>query len=183
LLARIAVRLAHLGPDARAEVLEPLLRAAVGDDPLDRGDRCANARNLRLGLPAAADHTERSSMRLREERGGDAARGPGPELPHLVRLDHGRELRAREVEEHDDERRAAREPSVGLDPREPELTIGGGHVCEHTVLDRDPRSRPVLDDAAREPDEARLDRVERLARREQLRDLCLGQVERHVSSS
>src|SRR5688572_25720940 len=183
LLARVSMRLARLSADARAELLQPVLRAAVGNDAVDRGERLADAGDLRLRLPAAADHTERLGIRLREERGRDAACSPGPELAELVRLDHGRERRLRKVEEDDDEGRATRKPCVGLDPREPELAIGRGHEGEDAVPQVDPRPRPVLDHAAGEPDEARLDRVERVTRRQELRDLVLGHVERHVSPS
>ena len=59
--AGVAVALAGLGAGALAEGREPLGGAAVGDDPLERRHRRADRRDLALGLPAAADHAERSS--------------------------------------------------------------------------------------------------------------------------
>ena len=52
------MRLARLGADFLAELLELLLGPAVGDDALDRRHRLADALNLALGLPAAADDAE-----------------------------------------------------------------------------------------------------------------------------
>ena len=59
--------------------------------------------HLALGLPAAAEHAERRGAGSGEILRGDAARGAGPELAELVRLDHRRHLRP-QVEEDDDER-------------------------------------------------------------------------------
>ena len=60
LLGRVAVALAGLGADLLAERAQALLRPAVGDDSLDPGQRLPDARDLALGLPAAADDAERA---------------------------------------------------------------------------------------------------------------------------
>ena len=67
--------------------------AAVGDDPLDPRQRRADARDLRLGLPAAADHAERRRARPGEVLRRDPARRAGAQLAERVGLDHRDELR------------------------------------------------------------------------------------------
>ena len=119
LAAGVAVRLALLGANPLAELLESFLRPAVDDDVLDRRHGLPDALHLALGLPAAAEDAERRDAGSSEELRGDAARGAGPELAELVRLDHPAALGALEVEQADDERRPARKPRVGLQAAKP----------------------------------------------------------------
>ena len=174
--------LAWLGSDLLAELLEPLLGTAVDDDTLDRRDGFADAGDLGLGLPAAADHAERRRAGLREVRRRDAAAAPVRSCPILSASITAVSSRALGVEEHDDERRAAGEPHVRLEAGEPELRVDRGHDRERAVLEREPCPGAVVDGAARLPDEARLDGVERVARRQELADLRLRQVQRHVTA-
>ena len=122
LAAGVAVRLALLGANPPAELLEPLLRPAVDDDVLDRRHRLADALHLALGLPAAAEDAERRDAGSSEELRGDAARGAGRAgraCPPRSR----RRLGALEVEQADDERRPARKPRVGLQAGEAEAAV------------------------------------------------------------
>ena len=104
----LRVRLGRLGADLGAEGLQALGRPAVGDDALDRRQRCSDRLDLRLGLPAAADHAERAGALPGEVLGGDAARRTRPPLAGRVRLEHGGELTGVEVEQRDGEDGAAR---------------------------------------------------------------------------
>src|SRR5438876_243277 len=105
LLGRLLVRLDGLRTDLLAEGPEASLRAAVGDDALDRGDRGPDARHLAPGLPAAADHAEGGRAGPREVLRRDAARPAGAKLAELVRLDHSGELARFCAEQRDDEAR------------------------------------------------------------------------------
>jgi hypothetical protein len=104
--------LAALGSERLAELPEVLLRAAVGDHPLDRRHRFANAQDLALGLPAAAEDAQAARPLTCEVLRRDRARSTGPELAQLVGLDHRGELGAVEVEQADHEGGAARKPGV-----------------------------------------------------------------------
>ena len=101
------------------------------------------------------------------------------ELAELVGLDHRRQLTAVEVEQADDEGRAALDPRVRLDAAEPKLPVDGGHHCERTAVGLLPHPRAVVDLPARQPLEAQLDRLDHLGGCEQLCDLGLRQIERH----
>ena len=183
LLGRVAVAVAGLGAELLAERGELLLGAAVGDDLFDPRHRLADARDLALRLPAAADHAERSRVRLGQVLRRDAAGRAGPQLPQLVRLDHRGELSLLQVEEHDHERRPARLEDVRLETGEAELLVDGPHH-RHSALARGrSRPRPVRHFAASEALEASLDRLQRVRRREQLLDLALCQVESQKAES
>ena len=86
------VPLGLLGAEALAERLAPLLVAAVGDDPLEPGQRGTHALDLALGLPAAADHAERLRIGAREVLRRDRARRAGAPLAEPVGLDHREQL-------------------------------------------------------------------------------------------
>ena len=176
--AGVAVALAGLGADLLAEREQALLGPAVGDDPLDRRQRLADARDLALRLPAAADHAERARAFAGEVLRRDPARCAGAQLAHPVRLDHRRELGPGQVEEHDDERRARRQGRVRLEAGQSQLLVHRGHDRERALAGASPCARTVPDRTARLPLEARLDRRERVGRREQLLDVRFGQVER-----
>ena len=118
---------------------------------------------------------------FREVLGRDAAGGARAQLAQLVGLDHRRQLGLLRVEEDDDERGATRQPRVGLDARQPELAVGGGHDGERAVAEAHPGARPVLDLAAREPLEAGLDRRQSIGGREEVGDLGFGQIERQAA--
>ena len=178
---RVAVALARLGADLLAERAQALLRAAIGDDALDPRQRFADAGDLALGLPAAADDAERPGLRLGQILGRNAAGGAGAQLAHPVGLDHARHLGLLGVEENDDERRPAGEPCVRLHAGEPELAVGSGHDGERAVGQSHAGPRPILDLAARKPLEAGLDRRQRIGRREELFDLGFGEVERQAA--
>ena len=178
--AGVAVALAGFGADLLAEREQALLRPAVGDDLLDPGQRLPDARDLALGLPAAADDAERARVRLGQVLRRDPARGAGAQLAHPVGLDHGRQLAPLEVEEHDDERRARRKSRVRLEAGQSELLVHRGHDRERALAGASPCARTIPDRTARLPLEARLDRRERVGRREQLLDVSFGQVERQA---
>ena len=61
----------------------------------------------------------------------------------------------------------------------PKLEVGGGHHRERSLLEPEPIARPVLDAPRSHSAKARLDRLDRVGRREQVRDVVLGQIERH----
>ena len=178
LLGRVAVALPGLGPELLAERGELLLGSAVGDDLFDPRQRLADARDLALRLPAAADHAERSRVRLGQVLRSHAAGRAGAQLPQLVRLDHPGELPLAEVEEDDDEPRPVRAPQVGLEPRETQLLVHRGHDRQAALARRRTRPGPVRDRCAAHPLEARFDRRQRICRRQELSDLGFGQVER-----
>ncbi len=178
-LAGVAVALARLGSVLLAERREPLLVAAVGDDALDARKRGADRGELRLGLPAAADQPEAPRARAGEMLRGDAARRAGAELAELVRLDHRDELGRVGAEEENDEARAVAEAGVDLRAGVAELEIGRRHHGKRSLLQPEPVARPVLDRAGRHAPEARLDRLHRIGRREELGDFRLGDKEGH----
>jgi hypothetical protein len=176
---RLAVAFARLGLDLLAERAETLLVPAVSDDRLDRRQRLSNARDLAPRLPAAADHPERRRGVPREVLRRDTACCARAQLAELVRLDHGRELRFLGVEEDDHEGRAALEPRVRLQSGEPELTVDGRHHGEGSALEAHPFPRNVVDLSGGQAPKGALDSLDRIGRREQLCDLCFGEVERH----
>src|SRR4029450_4312203 len=55
LSSRVLVHLARLRVHLPAERVQPLLVAAIRDDPFDRRHRLPDARDLALGLPPAAE--------------------------------------------------------------------------------------------------------------------------------
>ena len=176
LLGRVAMRLAGLGADFLAELLELLLGPAVGDDALDRRARASRMHATWLSACQPQPMTP-SVLRvgLGEVLRSDTARRSRAELAHLVGLDHRRQLGLLGVEEHDDERRPTGKRRIGLETGEPELLVDGGHHGERTLAGPRPRARPVLDRAPRHSLEARLDSHERVGRRQQLSDLGFGQ--------
>ena len=111
----------------------------------------------------------------------DTARGAGAQLAELVGVDNRHELRRVRAEERDDEARAGAEAGVDLRARIPELEVRSRHHGERAVLEAKAVARPVLDRARRHPEEARLDRVDGLCRREQPFDVGFREVERHES--
>ena len=158
-------------------------RAAVGDDALDRGQPGANRPDLRLGLPAAADHAQRARSTPGEMLRRDAARGSGPSLPGRIGFEHGCELAGAKVEERDGEEGASSGSGVGLDAGVAELAVDRGHDCEAAVVESEPPPRYVLDGATRHPEQARLHHRHRLSGRDQAGDVTLGQVERQAAKS
>ena len=108
LLGRVTMTLAGLGSDFLAEGAEALLGAAVGDDAFDAGECRADAGDLALRLPAAAEDAERARVLPREVLRRDPAGGTRSQLAELVGLDHRGQLRTLEVEEEHAEGRAAR---------------------------------------------------------------------------
>ena len=153
----------------RAQNAASRSRPAVGDDALDRRHRGADARDLRLGLPAAADHAERAraarargaSRRHRSRRRCAAGRA-GP--PRSRAASSGRSER----EEHDDERAPpGRRPRT---PSRPRSRARGRrrHVREPPFLQFEPPPRSVLDRARRHAQEARLDGLDGIGGSEQL---------------
>ncbi len=126
-----------------------LRRAAVGDRPLERRHGGADAGELRLRLPAAADQPDARCAAAREMPRGDPARGAGAQLAELVRVDHGDELRRVGAEEQHLEARAGAEAGVDLRARVAELEVGRGHHRERALLEPEPVAGPVLDRARR----------------------------------
>src|SRR4029078_7868350 len=117
--------------------------------------------------------------RLGEVPRGDGARGTGPELPELVRLDDREHLRAVAREEDDDEPGAALEDAVSLQAGHTEVEVGRGHDVQDTWVEPEPEPRPELDAACSHPAEATLDRLDRLLGREQLSNLGFTEIEGH----
>ncbi len=116
----------------------------------------------------------------REVLGRDAARRTRAQLAELVRLEHRDELGRVGAEEEDGEARTVAEAGVDLRACVAELEVGGGHDRERSLLEPEPVARTVLDAPRSHPPEARLDRVDGVGRREQLRHVGLGQIQRHV---
>ena len=166
-------------PDELAERGEPLGRSAVGDDALDRRHGSADARDLGLGLVAAAEHAERSGPVTGQVASCDPARRPRAQPAELVGLDHGGELGLLGVEEADDEGRSGRRCRVELAAGEPELAIGRRHVRERSFLE--PQATPwrVVHGTPRDAPEALLDRLDGVGRLEERGDVGFGEVERH----
>jgi hypothetical protein len=160
--------------------VQPLGRPAVGDDALDGRDGRPDRFHLRLGLPATADHAEAGGAGAGEVLRRDAARRSRPPLAGRVRLQHGRELARRGVEERHGEDRLPGGDRVGLDAGVAELAVDGVHGGEHAVVKRKPPPGDVVDPARRHPPEALLQDRHRLAGRDQAGDVGLGQVERQV---
>jgi hypothetical protein len=175
----LAVGLGGLCPGALAKLLESLARAAVGGDMLDRRQRRPDARDLRLGLMTAPDHTEGAGPTPGEMTRRDAARGAGPEPAEMVGLDYRRERGRVGIEEADDEHRSLRGRCVELAARQPERPVGRGHVRERAIGEPQPAARRILHLARREPAERVLDRLHRARRIDQLGDVGLGQVQGH----
>ena len=181
--AGVAMALTRLGARPLAEGSELLGRPAERDDALDRRDGRTNARDLSLGLMAAADDAERACAALREMTRSDAARRTGPKLPEPIGLDHGDELRGLRVEQADDERRAVRRRRVELPAGEPEPAVRRGHVRERALGQSKPAPRGDLDLTRGHPPEARLDRLDRVGGRHERRDVGLRQIQRHARKS
>ena len=182
-VGRLPVALGRLGAGTAAELLEAPPVPRVDAHPLDARQRSTDARDLRLGLPARADHAEARGAGPREVPRGDAARGARAQLPQPVRLDHRDELGRVGPEQADDEARARCEAAVGLHSRVAEPAVDRGHDREHPLLERQPVARPVHDLAGGEAPEAALDRLERIRWGEQGGDVVLGEVKRHGGSA
>ena len=107
-LAGVAVALARLGARLVAELGQALWRPAVGDDALDRRQRRANRRDLRL-RPASRSRARRGCAAPSRARylPRHPLAAPVRSWPICVRLDHAGELSLLEIEEDDDERRPA----------------------------------------------------------------------------
>ena len=114
---------------------------------------------------------------------GDTARGPGAELPESIRLDDGDERRGLGVEQADDERRAVRRGRVQLPAGEREPTIRRGHVRERSLGQPKATARSDLDLSGGHAPKARLDRFDRVGRRNERSDVGLRQVQRHKRKS
>ena len=175
----VAMALARLRADLVAEGRELLRRSAVGDHALDGGDSGANACNLRLGLVAAPDHSERARVGPREMARGDAGRRAGSELSQAIGFDHGDELGALRVEEADHERRAARCRRIELPAGEAEPAVGGGHVRKRALRQAKPAARRDLDLSRGHPQEARFDCSDRSAGLDEPVDIGFAEIERH----
>src|SRR5206468_2182529 len=148
----------------------PLLRPAVGDDALDPRNRGADAGELRLRLPAAADQAKAGRTLGREVPRCHAARRTRTQLTELVRLEHRDELGRVGAEEDDGETRTLAEAGVDLRAGVAELEVGGGHDGQRTALQPQAITGPVLDAPRRQAAKARLDRLDRVDRREELGD-------------
>ena len=106
LLGRVAVALAGFGADPVAEREQALLGPAVRDHPLDRRQRLADAGDLALRLPAAAD--DRRASALRASRGASPrhrSRRPVRSWPIRSASITAASSALLQVEEDDDERR------------------------------------------------------------------------------
>ena len=125
------MRLGRLGAHARAEVLEARFGPAEGDDVLDRRNRRADARHLRLRLESAAEDAEPRRAVPREMLRRDAARGAGAQLPEDVRLDHADAPAVSGVEEDDDER-----GDVCLHAGDAEAAVDRAHERERSTFER-----------------------------------------------
>ena len=176
---RILVALSGLGAVLGAEGTQPVPGAAIRDDALDVRQRRADAEDLRLRLPAAADHAEARRPARGEVPGRDAARRTGAQLAQLVGLDDRDELGRGGAEEEDGEACALTEAGVDLRARVTELEVCGGHDGERTAVEPQAVPRPVLHGPRRHAAETRFDRLDRVRRCQQLRDVRLGQIERH----
>ena len=93
----------------------------------------AQRRDVGGRLPAAADDAEARGARPREQPGRDRGGGSGAPLAEQVRLDDRRHLGPLEREEHDEKRRAARQPRERLQPGVAELEVDARHHREHAV--------------------------------------------------
>ena len=182
LLRRVAMALSRLGARLRAERVQLLGCAAVGDNALDRRHGRPDRADLRLGLPAAADDAEAAGAGPREVLRGNAARGPRAPLAERVRLDHRCKRPGLQLEEADDELRLPGDGGVGLHACVAQLAVDGGHHRERTVVELESPPRHVLDRARGHPQEARLDHRHRIARRDQALDVALGEIERQARS-
>jgi hypothetical protein len=112
----------------------------------------------------------------------NAARRSGAQLTELVRLDHGLERAAFELEEADDEREPPVDEHVALQPRDTQLAICRSHHREVAALDRKPAAGHELDAAARHAPEAVLDHRHGVRRPGERRDVGLGEVKGHPPS-
>ena len=110
---------------------------------LDRRDRRADARDLRLRLEAAADDPEPARARARKVLRRDAARRAGTQLAEHVRLDDCDAVAALGIEQHDDERGVAGDRAVGLAPGEAEPAVDRRHDRKRAALEREPQARLV----------------------------------------
>ena len=173
------VPLGLLGAEALAERLAPLLVAAVGDDPLEPGQRGAHALDLALGLPAAADHAERLRIGARQVLRRDGARRAGAPLAEPVGLDDREQLGPVGGEEEDDEPRPFLVGDVALVAGDAELEIDGREHVEEALLDLQPKARLVLDGAAGDPGEALLDRSDSVLGGQELLDVGFTEEQRH----
>ena len=179
LLGGITVVLAGLAVEPPAEVGKALAVSRIRHDPLDSGQRRADAEQLALRLPAGADEAERSRFRLREVSGRDGARRTGAELSEAVGLDQREQLGAIGGEEREDEARPLREAGVGLHAGTVELEVGRCHHVQAPSLEPEPVARLVLHRSARDAREAPLDRLDGVRRAEELLDVGFAKVERH----
>ena len=150
--------LPRLGAHELAERGEPFGRSAVGDDALECRHGSADARDLGLGLVAAAEHAERSCAVPRQVASCDPAGRARPQPAELVGLDHGGDLGLLGVEDADDESRSGRGRRVELAAGEPELAIGRRHVRQRPFLEPQASSRRVVHGTSRDAPEALLDR-------------------------
>ena len=107
------------------------------------------------------------------------ARRARPQLAQPVGLDEREQLRPVGGEQSDDETRAGAESRRTSSARRRPSSRSAAAITFSSPLQTEPETRPVLDGAARDPREARLDRLDGVAGREQLVDLGLAEVERH----
>jgi hypothetical protein len=102
---------------------------------LDRWHCGPDARDLRLRLRAAADHTERAGAFACEVLRRNPARSSRAQSPELIGLDHGERLVAHGIEENDDESGARPAGGIRLDSGYPEPEVGGRHQGQHPVVE------------------------------------------------
>jgi hypothetical protein len=140
-----------LSPGSASSFLQNLARfsSAVDDDALDRRNSLADAQNLALGLPAAAEDAEACRPFAREVLRRHGARGTRPQLSKLVGFEHRGQLTALDVEEADDERRPCRHPRIGLHPRQTQLVVDSRHDREGAAVGLLARPGAIVDLAAR----------------------------------
>ena len=173
------VALCGVRSDRVGECLTATGVAAVDDRRRDVRERRADRGDLRLGLVTAADHAEAHGAFLREVLRCHAARRAGAQPAELIGLDHRQHVVPRSIEQHEHELHAARAGGVRLHAGDAEAEVGGRHHGQPAVLEPQPVARAVLDLARRLPPKRSLDRLERVADREDRLDVLLGQVQRH----
>ena len=136
LLGRVAVGLAGLGAEASCRTRSASPRCGSRRRPLDPRQRLADARDLALGLPAAADHAERSSR--------PAWRGTSPRHRWPRRSGAGPACRPRSRRRAGPSARSKSTTTNGVPPRLRSVGLEPGEA-------RAPRRRPDMTASAALP--------------------------------
>ena len=114
--------------------------------------------DMRSGLTAAAEDAQGRRAGAGKTLRRDRRRRCGSPLTEQVGLDDRLELGALDRDEHDEERRAAGQPGVGLQACEAELAVDAWHDGEDAAGQLGAHARRVVDRAARDTSERFLDR-------------------------